>query len=150
MDQILHNSVLLIVVVIIILSIFSPKLHGRELRPSEHGLTYQHSSYPTAKSTDPELHSFFAGTGEKTPSSLPEARNLTWWDNSGDQMSRDSNHKDHVREVLLVSSLVCGAAGVVLLAVSAVVFAVRLRKRKQRETSLSTLGSTSVPNVVNK
>ncbi|XP_006363656.1 uncharacterized protein [Solanum tuberosum] len=148
MDQILHNSLLLIVIIIV--SIFSLKLHGRELRPSEHGLPYQHSSYPTAKSTDPELHSFFAGTGEKTPSSLPEARNLTWWNNSGDQMSRDSNRKDHVREVLLVSSLVCGAAGVVLLAVSAVVFVVRLRRRKQRETSLSTLGSTSVPNVVNK
>ncbi|KAL3375987.1 hypothetical protein AABB24_002769 [Solanum stoloniferum] len=148
MDQILHNSLLLIVIIIV--SMFSPKLHGRELRPSEHGLPYQHSSYPTAKSTDPELHSFFAGTGEKTPSSLPEARNLTWWNNSGDQMSRDSNRKDHVREVLLVSSLVCGAAGVVLLAVSAVVFVVRLRRRNQRETSLSTLGSTSVPNVVNK
>ncbi|KAH0696087.1 hypothetical protein KY289_013569 [Solanum tuberosum] len=148
MDQILHNSLLLIVIIIV--SIFSPKLHGRELRPSEHGLPYQHSSYPTAKSTDPELHSFFAGAGGKTPSSLPEARNLTWWDNSGDQMSRDSNRKDHVREVLLVSSLVCGAAGVVLLAVSAVVFVVRLRRRKQSETSLSTLGSTSVPNVVNK
>ncbi|KAG5620453.1 hypothetical protein H5410_005671 [Solanum commersonii] len=148
MDQILHNSLLLIAIIIV--SIFSPKLHGRELRPSEHGLPYQHSSYPTAKSTDPELHSFFAGTGEKTPSSLPEARNLTWWNNSGDQVSRDSNRKDHVREVLLVSSLVCGAAGVVLLAVSAVVFVVRLRRRNQRETSLSPLGSTSVPNVVNK
>nr|XP_004231565.1 uncharacterized protein LOC101267460 [Solanum lycopersicum] len=149
MDQILQNT-LFFIIIIIIVSIFSPNSYGRELRPSEHGLPYQHSSYPTAKSTDPELHSFFAGTGEKTPSSLPEARNLTWWANSGDQMSRDSNRKDHVRQVLLISSLVCGAAGVVLLTVSAVVFAVRLRERKQRETSLSTLGSTSVANVVNK
>ncbi|MCD9645053.1 hypothetical protein HAX54_033706 [Datura stramonium] len=151
MDQILHNAILLV----IIFSIFSSKSHGRELRPSEHGLPYQHSSNPTAKSTDPQLHSFFAGTGEKTPplSALPEARNLTWW-NNGDGISRDSNRKDHdhdhVRVALLVSSLVCGAAGVVLLAVSAIVFVVRLRKKRQRETSLSTLGSTAVPDVVNK
>ncbi|XP_055805087.1 uncharacterized protein LOC129873920 [Solanum dulcamara] len=144
MDQILHNAFFLIIIV----SIFSSKPHGRDLRPSEHGLP---SSYPTEKSTDPQLHSFFAGSGDKTPSSLPEARNLTWWDNSGDQMSHEGNQKDHVREALLVSSLVCGAAGVVLLAVSAAVFVVRLRKRtSQREMSLSTLGSTSLPNVVNK
>lgn len=129
MDQISEKGVLLI----IIFCIFSSKPHGRELRPSEHGLPYQHSSYPAANS---QLHSFFGGSGEKT---LPEARNSTWWDNSGDQMSRDTNRKDHVRQVLLISSLVCGAAGVVLLAVSAVVFVVRRR-------SLSTLGSASVVN----
>ncbi|CAN4080407.1 unnamed protein product [Withania somnifera] len=135
MEQILHNVVLLLL-------IFSSKPHGRELRPSEHGLTHQHSS----KSNDPQLHSFFTGAGEKTPPSLPEARNLTWSDNG---VSRDSNRKDHVRQVLLLFSLVCGAAGVVLLAVSAAIFFVRLRDRKQRETSSSTLGSTLVPNFNN-
>ncbi|KAJ8548936.1 hypothetical protein K7X08_030902 [Anisodus acutangulus] len=149
MDQILQNSVVLFLLIIII---YSSKPHGRELRPSEHGFPSQHSSIPTAKSNDPQLHSFFAGAGGKmSPSSaLPEARNMTWWNNSGNEMSRDRNRKDHVREALLVSSLVCGAAGVVLLVVSAVVFVVRLQKKRQRETPLSTLGPTSVPNVLNK
>ncbi|OIT22569.1 PREDICTED: uncharacterized protein LOC109217423 [Nicotiana attenuata] len=154
MEQNMQTAVVLLLLFTI--SILSSKPHGRELRPSEHGLPYQQSSnIPTAKADDPQLHSFFAGAGGKSPpsSALPEARNLTWWNNTGnngDEMSRDSNRKDHVREVLLVSSLVCGAAGVVLLAVSGFVFVVRLRKKRQRETSLSTLGSTSVANVVNK
>nr|XP_009625250.1 uncharacterized protein LOC104116155 [Nicotiana tomentosiformis] len=156
MEQNMQNAVVLLLLFFFTISILSSKPHGRELRPSEHGLPYQRSSnIPAAKVNDPQLHSFFAGTGGKSPpsSALPEARNLTWWNNTGnngDVMSRDSNGKDHVREVLLVSSLVCGAAGVVLLAVSGFVFVVRLRKKRQRETSLSTLGSTSVANVVNK
>ncbi|XP_047255285.1 uncharacterized protein LOC124888593 [Capsicum annuum] len=125
--------------------LLSSKSHCRELRPSEHGLPYQQSLNPTPKS---QLHSFFSGTGEKT---VPEGRNITWWNNnSGGEISRDSNRKDHVRQVLLISSLICGATGVVLLLASAIVYVVRHRKQRQTQTSLSTVGSTSVPNVLNK
>ncbi|CAI9089623.1 OLC1v1024229C1 [Oldenlandia corymbosa var. corymbosa] len=113
---------------------------GRYLRPSDHGLAYQEpSAQPAAKGdSPPEMLSFFNG-GNSSPA-LPEARNFTdarggiggqtWWNDRERRMSRDA-HRKRVREVLLITSLVCGLAGVVLLAASAFVLVVRYRRQRQ-------------------
>lgn len=111
---------------------------GRYLRPSDHGLAYQDttSSHATTKSNATEMLSFF-NAGRTV--SLPEAKNLTgggiggatWWKNRERRMSRDA-HRNHVREILLITSLVCGLTGVVLLVVWAFVFVIRYRREGQQ------------------
>lgn len=91
----------------------------RDLRPSEHGLTYQEGS-PRNNDT----LAFFGGTAPPLP--LPEARNIseTW----GNEEGSGDIGRDHLKIGLLVSSAVCGVAGVVLLVVSGIVFLFRMRK----------------------
>ncbi|KAL3522856.1 hypothetical protein ACH5RR_015690 [Cinchona calisaya] len=157
-----HGVVLFIyfLAVNIIISLLVMQSDGRYLRPSDHGLSYQDTSQPT-KDTVQEMVSFF--NGGKTVS-LPEAKNMsstgggyssrsdpatTWWNNREKRRSRDVQ-KSHVREILLVTSLVCGLSGVVLLVVSAFLFLLRYRKQRlqlevqrSKERSLSTSASTS-------
>lgn len=104
---------------------------GRELRPSEHGLEYQELSSPPPEQ---EMLSFFGATTATVE--LPEAKNIsdTWL---GAHAGRD-----HVRLGLLVATAVCGLTGVVLLAISGVVFLFRLPKTL-RISSTSPL--TSLP-----
>ncbi|XP_027085970.2 uncharacterized protein LOC113783182 [Coffea eugenioides] len=149
------------------LSLLVMQSDGRYLRPSDHGLSYQDTAEPT-KETDPEMLSFF-NNGKRV--SLPEAKNLTtgagsaggfspgsdpaaaaWWRNREKKRSRDI-HKNHVREILLISSLVCGLGGVVLLVVSAFLFILRYRKQRpqlevqrskeSKDRSVSTSASAS-------
>lgn len=113
--------------------------HGRYLRPSDHGLAYQNTSRSVKKDV-PEMVSFFKGGRTATSfvptTPLPEASRSSnndpaamWWRKN--RKSREDSGKDHVRQVLLLTSLLCGLTGVVLLVVSAVVFIYRYRNRKQ-------------------
>ncbi|MCE0480536.1 hypothetical protein HAX54_037477 [Datura stramonium] len=96
---------------------------SRELRPAEHGLTTTQNSSATRNDDIPEMLSFFCGKGRRNiepPVALQLAKNLTWIGGADDrgEMSVHQTPKNHVRQVLLIFSLVCGATGVVLLAVS--------------------------------
>ncbi|KAI5671100.1 hypothetical protein M9H77_11464 [Catharanthus roseus] len=153
--------------------VFISQSDGRYLRPSDHGLAYQNTSNLAKEYMPAEMLSFFNGgnktTSVQSPSTpLPEARNLsssdpgaaTWW--SKNRKSRDEkNGKNQVRTVLLVTSLVCGLTGVLLLVVSAFVFIYRYRKQrleaeiaKQRSSSAPESSSAALalalPSVVNK
>lgn len=133
-----HNFFQYDVVAFITLAIIISHSTGRYLRPSEHGLAYQEdASSPTQNGDAQEMLSFFGSTAPSVP--LPEARNIsdnTWWNVHGDGKSRDIR-RDHVRVGLLVATVVCGMAGVVLLIVSGIVFFVRLRKQKAEAERLS-------------
>lgn len=138
------------VIVFLVLVVTLDRSGGRELRPSYHGLAYQEdSSSPPAQNGDAqEMLSFFgaAETSSSPPVQLPEAKNIsdTWWSAHAEGMSRDV-WRDHVRLGLLVGSGVCGLIGVVLLAVSGIVFLVRLQKPKpEAERIPSTSASASV------
>ncbi|KAK4347410.1 hypothetical protein RND71_033749 [Anisodus tanguticus] len=128
--------------------------NGRELRPAEHGLTNQNASSSTATTNDDVsgMLSFFDGNGRRNtqpPVALPIADNLTGIKGDRGEMTAHHNSKDHVKEVLLISSLVCGAIGVVLLVVSVFVYVV-LRFRKEipvKNGKETTSLSTSVDNV---
>ncbi|OIT29534.1 hypothetical protein A4A49_64409, partial [Nicotiana attenuata] len=124
----------------------------RELRPAEHGLTNQGlSSTPTTNDDVPGMLSSFGGSGRRNaqpPVALPIAKNLTWIGGDGGGMPVHHNSKDHMREALVISSLMCGATGIVLLAVSACVYVFRFRKEKQVQTQGETWLSASADNVV--
>nr|XP_009587971.1 uncharacterized protein LOC104085598 [Nicotiana tomentosiformis]XP_016435986.1 PREDICTED: uncharacterized protein LOC107762168 [Nicotiana tabacum] len=150
MRQYFQNVV--IITFMILLSIMSLQSNGRELRPAEHGLTNQDfSSTPTTNDDVPEMLSFFGGGGRRNaqpPVALPIAKNLTWIGGDRGGMPVHHSSKDNVRGALLISSLVCGATGIVLLAVSAFVYVFRFRKEKQVQTQGETSLSTSADNVV--
>lgn len=115
---------------------------GRELRPSEHGLVYNQDFSPASEPA--ESKSFFAGAGGGGTSpagsggvALPKAMNsndTSWWEgvNAGGR-----GRRDHVRDVLVVVSLLCGITGVVLFVASAFVYLLRYRKRKSASSSSS-------------
>ncbi|KAK2991246.1 hypothetical protein RJ640_018003 [Escallonia rubra] len=108
---------------------------GRELRPSDHGLTYQETPASSTTENSAELSSFFGRGATVSNVPLPEARNMSdpaWWSNGGGGGGGGGGRTrvDHAKAVLLVASLVCGIAGVVLLAVAAFVFLFRFQKRK--------------------
>ncbi|XP_011096688.1 uncharacterized protein LOC105175794 [Sesamum indicum] len=152
MDQsFLHYAV----VAFLTLSTILPQSAARDLRPSDHGLSYQQHSLPPAQNGDAqEMRSFF-GTATSSSSSvqLPEAKNIsdTWWSaHAGGGRTRDVGG-DHVRLGLLVASAVCGLTGVVLLGVSGVVFLFRLQKQKpkaERIPSESESATASAPRFV--
>ncbi|GJS10714.1 hypothetical protein Tco_1426041 [Tanacetum coccineum] len=82
--------------------------HCKELRPSTHGL-------PNTTAEPPQMSTFF-GNGSSQP--LPEATASNYTDPTW-STSRHVEGGDHVKKVLIVSSLVCGVAGVGLLVVVA-------------------------------
>ncbi|XP_027348508.1 uncharacterized protein LOC113860082 [Abrus precatorius] len=110
---------------------------ARELRPSDHGLTFQTLS-PAGAHSSPEMRSFFnSANSSPTMSSssdvaLPramdsgEASPPSWWRSGG-----GSDGRDHVGKALTVASLVCGIAGAVLLVASGLIYALKYRNRKQ-------------------
>ncbi|XP_052179307.1 uncharacterized protein LOC127792770 [Diospyros lotus] len=107
---------------------------GRDLRPSEHGLDYQNNA--TTKS--PEMLSFFGGKSSSSVapgSPFPEAKNATddesWWkDASVSGRGGGGRKRNHVREALVAATVACGATGVALLVVAALLFAYRYQKQK--------------------
>ncbi|KAK3004943.1 hypothetical protein RJ639_019765 [Escallonia herrerae] len=118
---------------------------GRELRPADHGLTYQET--PTSSTENSaELSSFFGRGATVSNVPLPEARNMSdpaWWSNGrGGGGGGGRTRVDHVKVVLLVASLVCGTAGVVLLAVAASVFLFRFQKRRALIPTPTTFSSS--------
>lgn len=114
---------------LLIIFIFSVQSSGRELRPSDHGLTFQNTS---AVTESPDATSFFGGTKSEVP--LPEAKNLTdvTWRRS-DGVRRESGG---VSKAWLVASLVCGVTGVALLSVAAFVFIFRFQM-EAKQSSIS-------------
>jgi len=111
---------------------------SRELRPSEHGLTFQTLS-PAGAHSSPEMRSFFNSANASPAMSsssdvaLPRAMDSgdasppAWWQPTGDHGG------DGVGKALTVASLVCGVAGAVLLVVSGVIYLFRHRNRKQKK-----------------
>ncbi|MBA0627635.1 hypothetical protein Godav_022446 [Gossypium davidsonii] len=83
---------------------------ARELRPSDHGLEYQ--SLPPTGLKSPEMMSFFGSTSKSSSTS---------------SSSTPSRGNDHVRHVLLLGSLICGVAGVALLAASAFIYVIKIK-----------------------
>lgn len=151
------QNVALKFIIILLLSIMSSfQSNGRELRPAEHGLTANQNSSSTTTTTNddvPKMLTFFGdnnrGRNTQPPVALPIAENVTWIGGERGGMSVHHNSKDQVRDVLLISSLVCGATGVVLLAVSVFVCVVlRFRKEKAVQNGKETMPTTtSVDNV---
>ncbi|KAM7505773.1 hypothetical protein LguiB_004677 [Lonicera macranthoides] len=134
--------------ILIVISIVKQS-DGRELRPSEHGLTNQDTPPATGENTA-DMMSFFGGpAASKVP--LPEARNMSdmsSWPNSdgGGGRRRDGGREgDHVSEVLLVASVACGATGVVLLIVAAFIFLFRNQKQNGKEKSSTPLALPPPP-----
>ncbi|KAK4440234.1 hypothetical protein Salat_0358300 [Sesamum alatum] len=132
-----HTLLHYVVVALVTLATILAQSGARDLRPSDHGLSYQEHSFPPAQNGDAqEMRSFFGSTTSSSSSSvqLPEAKNIseTWWSaHAAGERARDVGG-DHVRLGLLVASAVCGLTGVVLLGVSGVVFLFRLQKQKQK------------------
>lgn len=119
---------------------------ARDLRPSDHGLSYQEHSLPPTQNGDvQQMRSFFGSSVQ-----LPEAKNIsdTWIAAHADGTARDVG-KDHVsvRVGLLVASAACGLTGVVLLAISGVVLVYRLQKQRTKaaEGVPATSAFTSLP-----
>lgn len=115
-----HRSILLLLLMTLSSTLITPS-HCKELRPSTHGL-------PNNTAQSPEMSTFFGNGTAVQP--LPEARNYTDPTWSSSSSSRHVDGGDHVRKVLIVSSLVCGVAGVGLLLVAGFVFLRRFRKQQ--------------------
>lgn len=156
MRQNSQNVALEFIVLLLFFILFQS--NGRELRPAEHGLAANELNSSSAATTTnddiPEMLSFFGGNGGRRntqpPVALPIAENVTWSGGGGrGGMSVRRNSKAHVRDVLLISSLVCGAIGVVFLAVSVFVCVVlRFRREKSVQKGIETTSlATSVDNV---
>lgn len=110
---------------------------SKELRPSDHGLTFQTLS-PAGPHSSPEMRSFFNNENSSPTMSsssdvaLPRAMDSdasppAWWRPAGDQ-----GGGDRVGKVLTVASLVCGVAGAVLLVASGLIYLFKHRNRKQK------------------
>lgn len=110
---------------LLIFFILTVQSSGRDLRPSDHGLTFQNTS---AVTDSPDATSFFGGTKSKVP--LPEAKNLTdvTWRRS-DGVRRES---EGVNKAWLVASLVCGVTGIALLSAAAFIFVFRFQMESKR------------------
>lgn len=117
-----------IVVALYLPQIAIPIVDGKELRPSDHGLTNEAEAPETAQADSPQMLSFFGGGFSSTTQPLPEARNFS----DPSWSSRRVGGGDHVRKVLIVSSLVCGIVGIVLLVVAGFLFLHRFRNQRSR------------------
>ncbi|KAL6206524.1 hypothetical protein ACLB2K_023772 [Fragaria x ananassa] len=137
-----REIVVLLVLVMVMMVISTPiGSEARELRPSDHGLGYTPAGGNTSEAPA-EAKSFLSGGGggggggEAGGVALPKAMNsndTSWWE--GVNQARDGGRRGHVRDVLVVVSLVCGITGVLLFVASAFVYLMRRRKRKAEASS---------------
>ncbi|KAG5029576.1 hypothetical protein GLYMA_05G166000v4 [Glycine max] len=130
-------------VVTFALAVFVPLIlagasSARELRPSDHGLTFQTLS-PAGAHSSPEMRSFF-NSADSSPSmssssdvALPRAMDSgdasppEWW-------KPDGGHSgEGVGKALTVASLVCGVAGAVLLVASGLIYLFKYRNRNRKQ-----------------
>ncbi|KAI3419809.1 uncharacterized protein J3R85_013021, partial [Psidium guajava] len=121
---------------------------ARELRPADHGLEYR-SSPPEGVNPSPDMMSFFgtsASASASPPSSShaspadtaltrPMESSSSWGLHRSGDGSGGGGGRDHV---LLVASIACGAAGVVLLGASAFIFLFLIRRERARPVPQST------------
>ncbi|XP_010245694.1 PREDICTED: uncharacterized protein LOC104589173 [Nelumbo nucifera] len=104
----------------------------REIRPSGHGLTYQ--TTPTETET-PEMKSFFGSSYSDDVVEKPEARNATdpWWRVAGVgapmRLRAEGKSHEHMRNALLIASVVCAVLGVSLLTAAAFLYFTQFRGR---------------------
>ncbi|RZB96551.1 uncharacterized protein LOC114424386 [Glycine soja] len=109
---------------------------ARELRPSDHGLTFQTLS-PAGPHSSPEMRSFF-NSANSSPSmssssdvALPramdsgEASPPAWWQTDG------GHSVEGVGKALTMASLGCGVAGAVLLVASGLIYLLKYRNRNR-------------------
>ncbi|KAH1050886.1 hypothetical protein AAZX31_08G121500 [Glycine max] len=109
---------------------------ARELRPSDHGLTFQTLS-PAGPHSSPEMRSFF-NSANSSPSmssssdvALPramdsgEASPPAWWQPDG------GHSVEGVGKALTMASLGCGVAGAVLLVASGLIYLLKYRNRNR-------------------
>ncbi|KAH1097311.1 hypothetical protein J1N35_014232 [Gossypium stocksii] len=124
---------------------------ARELRPSDHGLGYQ--SQPTVGLNSSDTMSFF-GTSNSSSSSTPptmafpkatNSNDTSWWGAGGNRRG-----SDHVRQVLLLGSLVCGVTGLALLAASALVYCIKIRSSPSTHSTNNTNNSNSLVSSISK
>ncbi|CAL1402859.1 unnamed protein product [Linum trigynum] len=140
-----------------------PTTSARELRPSYHGLGYYHQQQSTTspfvrQRPSPEMKSFFnvppSLKSSSSPSSsvaspsvgLPRAMNTSdeaWWRSVSGWKS-----EDRVRKALLIGSVACGVAGVVLLVASIAVYLVK-RRALRRSSAAALMGSSAAPSTTN-
>ncbi|XP_058073047.1 uncharacterized protein LOC131221755 [Magnolia sinica] len=117
-----------IILTAVLLSIWTVRSVSREIRPSDHGLPFQK---PPSK-TSPAMAAFFKGTPSSSSQvALPEARNSSdpyWGRGNLEHGKREGG--GHVRGVLLVASLTCGAVGFTLMLAAAFVYLFQVRKSK--------------------
>ncbi|KAH7836812.1 hypothetical protein Vadar_005976 [Vaccinium darrowii] len=108
---------------------------SRDLRPSEHGLSYQSNATVAAAAGDdsPETMSFFGGTTSAATASVPfpEEKNGTSDASWGRGVSGGGGQRrDHGKDALVVASVVCGATGVVLLVVASLLFVFQYQRQR--------------------
>nr|XP_043635047.1 uncharacterized protein LOC122606151 [Erigeron canadensis] len=89
---------------------------AKELRPSDHGLK---ADPPQA--TPPQMSSFFGNATQPLPEAAKNDSDPSW-------TAQPVGGSNNVRKVLIVSSLVCGIAGVGLLVVAGFLFLRRTRR----------------------
>ncbi|KAF8041699.1 hypothetical protein BT93_A0333 [Corymbia citriodora subsp. variegata] len=126
---------------------------AREIRPTDHGLEYQ-SSPPSGVDPSPDVTSFFGTSSADSPppplsSSSPYApatdstltgpmESSASWRQHHRGGGSGGGRRDRVRDVLVVASIACGAAGVVLLGASAFLFLFRFKREGARPEPQST------------
>ncbi|RDX66717.1 hypothetical protein CR513_54484, partial [Mucuna pruriens] len=123
---------------------------ARELRPSDHGLTFQTLS-PAAPHSSPEMRSFFNNANSSPAMSsssdvaLPRAMDSgdasppEWW-----RPAASGSGGANARKVLTVASLVCGVAGAVLLVASGLIYLFKHRRnRKQQKQNAAFCGDNA-------
>ncbi|KAB2089917.1 hypothetical protein ERO13_A03G081000v2 [Gossypium hirsutum] len=132
--------------------IFLRESTARELRPSDHGLGYQ--SQPTVGLNSSDTMSFFGATSNSCSSSTPStmafpkattSNDTSWWDAGGNRRG-----SDHVRQVLLLGSLVCGVTGLALLAASALVYCIKIRSSPSTHSTNNTNNINSLVSSISK
>ncbi|KAI9122528.1 hypothetical protein K1719_006368 [Acacia pycnantha] len=117
--------------VIIIGLMFSEESTAKDLRPSEHGLEFQNSPSVWLNYSS-GMRSFFNSSQVSNSSdimTMPKASNSSdssqsaWWSSS-----TDSGGRSHVRQALVIVTLVCGVTGVILLVATGLIFLSKHRK----------------------
>ncbi|XP_030464687.2 formin-like protein 8 [Syzygium oleosum] len=140
-------------VILILLSAAAGPSTARELRPADHGLEYQ-SSPPSGVNPSPDMTSFFGTSASALPPPPPSSSSpyapatdtaMTGpMESSGSWQPHHSSGggggggRDRVRDVLVVASIACGAAGVVLMGASAFLFLFRFKRERARTEPQST------------
>ncbi|XP_047308943.1 uncharacterized protein LOC124912376 [Impatiens glandulifera] len=133
MENHYYRSVVFIAVFFTALVMSSiPSAETRDLRPTEHGLDFQSNITEV-----PKMQAFFDGNKNTTSAPkipIPEAKDPSdeeWWRKvTSESKGPSDRRKDRVRKALMVATLVCGTAGVALLAVAAFLFIVQSRRQK--------------------
>ncbi|CAL5351374.1 unnamed protein product [Camellia sinensis] len=131
-----HGGAIAVPIALIVICVIG-RSDGRDLRPSEHGLAYQNNVTAVGEKS-PEMRSFFGGAMPTVPAAsvpMPVAKNMSdasWWrEVSGG--GGGGGQRDHVRDALVVATVVCGATGVVLLVVAGLLFVVRYQRRRSND-----------------